>query len=240
MPEYGGNYGYKRGRDRLSRLLNRAESLADDVFEGGATSDRARRLLYENGLRGRAHVLKAPSKYGVSEIQENVGNFRVRIELEGREPYETKVRQSFAYAEWTELQPGAEVDCCVDPDDPGKVMLMVFEGSLFEQVEQAPLRTSSAAETVAAGKPATGTVRSSERFGMKSPGTEDEIYTIELELRSPERRKPWRVTINQRVPSGAEELVAKGSELKVAYGDNHKDPGTTAIDWPGSSGGRFS
>lgn len=42
-------------------------------------------MLFENGIRGRAHVLKAPSKYGVSEIQENVGTFKVRIELEGRE-----------------------------------------------------------------------------------------------------------------------------------------------------------
>jgi hypothetical protein len=236
MPEYDYNYGYKRGRDKLSRLLERVESLPDDIFERGAVSERSRRKLFEEGLHGRAHVLKAPSKFAVSEIQRNVGTFKVRIEIEGRAPYEAKVKQSFAYAEWVELQEGAEVECRVDPNNPAKAMLMVFAG----EFEQPALRTSSAAATVAAGRPAIGTVKASELFGQKSPGTDDEIYAIELELRSDEERKPWRVRINQRVPRGAEDLVAEGSELKVAYGKKKSDPGTTAIDWPGSTGGRFS
>jgi hypothetical protein len=236
LARYDLNYAYKRQRDRLSRLLNRLESLPDDVFEGGTVSDRAKRKLFEEGIPGRAHILKAPSKYAVSEIQYNVGTFRVRVEVEGRPPYETKVKQSFAYAEWLDLQKGAVVDCKVDPTDPRKVMLMVAEGEL----EQGPPRLLSAAATVAAGRPATGTVVSAEPWGQKSPGTDDDIYVIDLELRADDEPRPWRITLHQRVPRGAEGLVVPGAKLSVAYGRRKDDPGTTAIDWPGSTGGRFT
>jgi hypothetical protein len=52
-------------------------------------------------------------------------------------------------------------------------------------------------------------------------------------------RKPWDVTIHQRVPSGAEELLSPGSQRKVGY-ERHKSDRDVAIDWPGSSGGRFA
>jgi hypothetical protein len=42
-----------------------------------------------------------------------------------------------------------------------------------------------------------------------------------------------------RVPKGAEEMVAVGSELQVAF-TAVGDPDQTAVDWPASSGGRFS
>ena len=47
------------------------------------------------------------------------------------------------------------------------------------------------------------------------------------------------MTIFQRVPPGAEELLTAGSELAVAYAKRKSDR-DVAIDWPGSTGGRYS
>jgi hypothetical protein len=42
-----------------------------------------------------------------------------------------------------------------------------------------------------------------------------------------------------RVPKGAEEMVAKGKELQVAFAAVG-DPDRVAVDWPATSNGRFS
>jgi hypothetical protein len=47
------------------------------------------------------------------------------------------------------------------------------------------------------------------------------------------------VQIGQRVPKGAEGLIADGAELQVAYMEVDKGD-SVAVDWPGSTGGKFS
>jgi len=104
---------------------------------------------------------------------------------------------------------------------------------------EAPQRTSAAA-TVAAGKPAVGIVKSAGRSDIPAPaGSDGQIWQIRMELRSELERKPWEVSIYQRVPTGAEVLLSPGSELTVAYARRKSDR-DVAIDWPGSSGGRYS
>jgi hypothetical protein len=71
------------------------------------------------------------------------------------------------------------------------------------------------------------------------PGSDGKIWKITLELRSDSERRPWKVTIHQRVPTGAEELLAKGTELKVGYAKRGSNR-DVAIDWPGSTGGRHA
>ena len=98
----------------------------------------------------------------------------------------------------------------------------------------------SAAATVAAGKPAVGRVKSAGPSQMPAPaGSDGQIWQITMELRSELERKPWEVTIHQRVPTGAEALLSSGSELKVGYAKRKSDR-DVAIDWPGSTGGRYS
>jgi hypothetical protein len=99
---------------------------------------------------------------------------------------------------------------------------------------------SSAAATVAAGKPAIATVRSAELGAMPAPpGSDGKIWTITMELRAESERRPWDVTIHQRVPTDAEPLIHPGSQLKVGYA-RRKSNRDVAIDWPGSTGGRYS
>jgi hypothetical protein len=72
-------------------------------------------------------------------------------------------------------------------------------------------------------------------MGKKAPGTDDEFYLLDLELEAADEPRTWKVNFGQRVPNGAEEMVAEGSELQVAFAGDQ-----VAVDWPTSSGGRFS
>jgi hypothetical protein len=92
---------------------------------------------------------------------------------------------------------------------------------------------------VATGRRATATVLSSEPMGEKAPGTDDEFYLLDLELKAEDEPRTWKVNFGMRVPRGAEERIAEGEELQVAFaavGDSNQ----VAVDWPATSGGRFS
>ena len=119
---------YKRKRGGVNRFLEKVDSIPDNVFYGGASSDARKRKLYEEGIEGRATVLKAPPERNVSTVQDNVGTFKARIEIPGREPYEAKVKQTYGYSDWKGLQKGMVVDCRVSPDDPGLVLLIAARG----------------------------------------------------------------------------------------------------------------
>ena len=141
------------------------------------------------------------------------------------------------------LSEGKVVECRVDPDNRKRVLLVAPEPEHPVDAEvaalEAPQQTSAAA-TVASGKPAIGTVKSAELSDYPPPaGSDGKIWEIKMELRSESERRPWSVKIYQRVPSGAEELLAKGTELKVGYAKRKSDR-DVAIDWLGSSDGRYS
>jgi hypothetical protein len=223
---------FKRSRDWINRTAERIEDAPARLF----TRDRpvtasARRELYEKGVVGKALVIKAPGETFVHPTQESNGPFTVKVELPGRDPYEVELWHLFDREEWERLQPGAEVRCRVDPENPNRVLLLPHGPPDDPQPE-------SAAAVVAAGKPAVGTVRSADLTDIPNPSDRDgKIWRITMEVRSEHERKPWDATVHQRVPSGAEELLTPGSELKVGYEKRKSD---VAIDWPGSSGGRFT
>ena len=141
------------------------------------------------------------------------------------------------------MKQGKAVECRVDPENRKRVLLVAPEPN--QQIDhevrslEAPQQASAAA-TVAAGKPAVGIVKSAELSEILAlPGSDGTIWEIAMELRSESERRPWDVTIHQRVPRGAEALLSPGSELKVGYA-KRKSSRDVAIDWPGSSRGRFS
>ena len=54
----------------------------------------AKREVYMKGTPARAEILRAPTESSISDIAENVGRFRVRVEIPGEPPYEARVVQS--------------------------------------------------------------------------------------------------------------------------------------------------
>jgi hypothetical protein len=244
VSDQGSAFEWRRKRDGLDKTLEKVSDVPWNLLNRGLVTDSQKRRVYENGIRGRAEILKSPGKHSLSEIQENLGRFKVRVELPGEAPYEVKLTQSFSFGfEAEALKQGNTVECRVDPENRKRVLLVAPEPdqAVDEEVRrlEAPQETSAAA-TVAAGKTAMGTVKSAEMTEIPNPSErEGKIWQITMELRSESERKPWDVTIYQRVPSGAEELLAPGSEVKVGY-EKRKSDRDTAIDWPGSSGGRFS
>jgi hypothetical protein len=244
VSDQGSAFEWRRKRDRVNKTLERVEDAPWNLLNRGLVTDSSKRKVYENGIVGTAEILKAPSMRGRSEIHENQGRFRLRVELPGEEPYEVKTTQSFGMGfESQALQEGKTVECRVDPENRKRVLLVAPEPNQAIDQEVRRLESpqhESAAATVAAGKPAVGTVKKAELTEIPVPaGGEGTIWQITMKLRSEHERKPWEVTIYQRVPDGAEELLTPGSELKVGY-EKYKSDRDTAIDWPGSSEGRFT
>jgi hypothetical protein len=235
--------------DRLRKLDRTVERVVDApanlVGRGRPISDSAKRDLAEKGLDGVATVVKAPSKHQVSQVKPNLGRFTVRVEFPGAEPYEAELWQEFTGDEWKEMQQEMEVACKVDPENRELVWLTPtgFEepakqvrGGALELGRQ---RITDSSQLIASGRRATATVLSSQPMGKKAPGTDDEFFLLDLELRADDEPRPWRANFGQRVPKGAEALVAEGGELQVAF-DAAGDGGQVAVDWPATSGGRFS
>ena len=244
MGDQSSAFEWRRKRDGIDKTLERIENAPWTLLNRGLVTTPQKRKVYEEGIVGRAEILEGARQELPLDIKENVGRFHVRVELPGREPYETKTTQSFGFGyEAQALTQGAVVECRVDPGNDKRVLLVAPEPNepvdeLVRSLE-AP-QMSSAAAMVAAGNPAVGTIRSAERSDIPPPpGSDGEIWQITMQLRSSRERKPWDVTIFQRVPRGAEELLARGSEVRVGYA-RRKSNRDVAIDWPGSSGGRFS
>lgn len=239
-------FEWRNKRKPTDQAFERVLDAPRDLFSPRAfLTSSAKREVYMKGIPGRAEILGAPTENSISDIAENVGRFRVRVEIPGEPPYETRVVQSLGLGryELDALKEGATVECRVHPKNRKRVLLLAPEPEQYPDPEVLALEApqqSSAAATVAAGKPAIGTVRSAELSDMPAPpGSDGKIWTITMELRAENERRPWDVTIHQRVPTGAEALIHPGSRLKVAYA-RHKSNRDVAIDWPGSTRGRYS
>jgi hypothetical protein len=226
-------YEWKRKRGWFNRTAEKLEELpANLVSRKGALTVSRKRALYEKGRRGKATILKAPPRSMMNPDYGGQGAYTLRVELAGGEAYEVRTWQDVAGWEWKRLTPGTRVDVWVDPDDDKRLVLALPDGG--EPVG----RVIDSAEILAEGRRATATIQASQPFGTTAPGTEDPVYVLELELRSDAEDGPWPVRIGQRVPKGAEEMVAPGSELTVAYLE--VDEGNSvAVDWQRSTGGRF-
>jgi hypothetical protein len=232
----------RRSDQAFERLLDAPQNLTSPR---ALVTTSAKREVYMKGTPGSAEILNAPTESSISDIAENVGRFRVRVEIPGESPYETKVVQSLGLGRYEveALTQGAIVECRVDPKNRKRVLLLAPEPEHHPDPEiaamEAPQQVSAAA-TAAAGKPAIGTVRSAELSEIPAPpGSDGKIWTITMELRAESERRPWDVTIHQRVPTGAEALISPGSELEVGYA-KRKSNRDVAIDWPSSTGGRYS
>lgn len=221
------DFEYRRPRSALNRTFERIADVPWNMIgRGRAITESAKRRLYEHGIVGRATVIKAPRQPDAQGDTE--GFWRVLIEMPGRPAFEARVWQSYSGLDWRGLQPGMVVECRVDAHDSRKVLLCAAEPSEPEIV-----RIVSAAEIVDAGRSAEGTVLRSAPFGQRAPGTDDEIYLLDLELRSPQESAPWTVQILQRVPSGLEPLIGAGNTLAVAFVVVDRGE-SVAIDWHAS------
>jgi hypothetical protein len=227
-------YEWRRERGVVNRT---AESVTDLpiklVARRGMVTDSAKRKLYLEGTVGKATILKAPSGRSAAGAGETFGRFVARVEVPGSEPYEAKIWQSYAGFEWDLLQPDAVVECRVDPDNHRRVLLVAPEP------DDAGMRMEDSRSLLASGERAVATVRESSPLGSNAPGTEDPFFLLVLELQSEDEAQAWTVRFGQRVPKGAEDLVAPGSKLQVAYSAVNDDE-AVAVDWPATSGRRFS
>ncbi|MEU6582026.1 hypothetical protein [Nocardia sp. NPDC046763] len=188
---------------------------------GPALDGAARRELLLHGVEGAATVL---SVHGTAEAEPGQ-EFWVRIELEGRHAYETRVRQRVNAADREWMQPGDVVCCRVDPGDDDRVVLYL----------PAPEETSRTgiAKILTDGRRAHATVLAATPVAADYTGRDDPVLRLDLELHAWDEPGPWRVRVVQPVPLSGLELVDLGRQLEVAFFTVDRGE-SVAVDWAAS------
>ncbi len=210
----------RRRLDMLLRwLMIRLES--HGFVGNGALSPAARRELSVRGIPGTATVL------GVRPRRTEPGHrFWVRVQAEGQQPYETRVRQRVSEADLELMRPGDVVGCRVDPGDRDRVLLYVPSPAEATRVSIAKILTD--------GRRADATVLAAAPVAADYGGRDDPVLRLDLELRAWDEPQPWRVRIVQPVPLPSIELVDLGRHLEVAFFTVDRGE-SVAVDWEASA-----
>ncbi|WP_330183549.1 hypothetical protein OHB26_07875 [Nocardia sp. NBC_01503] len=208
------------------------------VRRGPALDDAARRELLMHGIEGTATILSVRSA-ARNSVSENTDprteseprgrdrpgpgqEFWVRIQLEGRHAYETRVRQRVNTPDQEWMQPGDVVCCRVDPGDLDRVVLYV------PAIEEAS--RTNIAKILADGRRARATVLAATPIAADYTGRDDPVLRLDLELHAWDEPAPWRVRIIQPVPLAALELVDLGRHLEIAFFTIDRGESAT-VDW---------
>ncbi|WP_225727845.1 MULTISPECIES: hypothetical protein [unclassified Nocardia] len=185
-------------------------------------SDDARRELLIRGTLGSATILD------VRPRRSEPGHaFWARVQLEGQEPYEVRVRQRVPERDLDWMRPGDVVSCRVDPGDRDRLVLFVPD---LEETARVGI-----AKILADGRRADATVLAAAPVGAEYSGRDDPVLRLDLELRAWDEPKPWRVRVVQQVPLAAINLVDLGQRLEVAFFTVDRGE-SVAIDWAATLG----
>ncbi|MEC3955227.1 hypothetical protein VMT65_19455 [Nocardia sp. CDC153] len=151
--------------------------------------------------------------------------FWVRVQLEDRHAFETRVRQRVNASDREWMQPGDIVCCRVDPGDNDRVVLYL----------PAPEETSrtNIAKILADGRRARATVLAAAPVAADYTGRDDPVLRLDLELHAWDEPAPWRVRVVQPVPLSAMELIDLGRHLEVAFFTVDRGE-SVAVDWAAS------
>lgn len=208
----------------------------------GALSEPAQREVLMRGLAGTARILGVrpcrmppfagpavvlrPDKRGVTAGRTEPGHqFWIRVDIEDRQAYETRIRQRVGETDLVAMQPGDVVGCRVDPGDRDRVVLYV-------PGPEESTRTGIA-KILANGRRADATVLAASPVAADYTGRDDPVLRLDLELSAWDEPHPWWVRIIQPVPLSAIELVDRGRHLEVAFFTVDRGE-SVAVDWAAS------
>ncbi len=206
----------------------------------GALSEPAQREVLMLGLAGTARILgvrpcRMPPFAGPAVVRKADGVaggraepghlFWIRVDIEDRRPYETRIRQRVGEMDLIAMQPGDVVGCRVDPGDRDRVVLYVPGPEESTRV--------GIAKILANGRRADATVLAASPVAADYTGRDDPVLRLDLELRAWDEPRPWWVRIIQPVPLSAIELVDRGRHLEVAFFTVDRGE-SVAVDWAAS------
>ena len=196
--------------------------------------------LREAGMAGTAKIL-GMADTGITVNENPVAAFTLEVSVEGRDPYQVKIRQLMSRLMTGAVLPGMTVPVLVDPDRPKRVAIAgPPDGTGSEGAAVQPeITTSSAAELLRTGRRGTAVITSVEDIGDLSDlgvveegaeGDDDRAFMIGLEVKLP-GRSPFDAQVAHRVP---ERLVGRiGPRTSVEVAVDRDDDADVAIDWSG-------
>ncbi len=185
-------------------------------------SDAQRRELLLRGAIGSATILGARPRRN-----EPGAVFWVRVQVDGAQPYETRVRQRVREEDLEWMQPGDVIGCRVDPGDRDRLVLYVPDIAETGRV--------SISKILSDGRRADATVLAAAPVAADYGGRDDPVLRLDLELCAWDEVKPWHVRLIQPVPLAAIGLVDLGQHLEVAFFTVDRGE-SVAVDWLASLG----
>jgi hypothetical protein len=201
------------------------------------------------GVAGTAQVLSVQDT-GVTVNNLNmVVKVGLLISVAGRPPYQAEIRHVLrGRTEWGSIQPGMTVPVKVDPQDPSNVAIDTSAVAGAIQHLTAPgstpsgaaprVVTRSAADIIAAGIKADGTLISAAATGLTAgqaaaglpaDQADDPIVHVAFTYRLPGEDEEIRGEALIRVPDGKSHVLVPGSTVPIAVLPDA--PSTAAIDW---------
>jgi len=90
------------------------------------TGEDVNKQVRENGISASAEVLEIWDT-GTRLNDNPVVGFRLRVTVDNGEPYEAETKNVVSIVHIPQVQPGAILPVKVDPDDPQRVALAIYE-----------------------------------------------------------------------------------------------------------------
>ncbi|WP_235947491.1 hypothetical protein [Nocardia terrae] len=220
------------GADTAPEPLTDIPAAAEDTDPDGRTPDArgrsGRRTDIRTGAEKRVDARAAAARRvgnRDADVAEPGLEFWVRIQLEDRHAYETRVRQRVNAADQEYMEPGDIVCCRVDPGDHDRVVLYLPAPDEISRTNIAKILTD--------GRRARATVLAATPVAADYTGRDDPVLRLDLELRAWDEPGPWRVRLIQPVPLSAMELIDLGRHLEVAFFTVDRGE-SVAVDWAAS------
>jgi hypothetical protein len=186
--------------------------------------------LLETGVLGRGVILGVrPSGTTLQSgngLVERKCEFQVQVTLDGQAPYEATCTQRIPEVYLPQFQPGASVVAVrVDPQDPSRIVLDLASEAPTVRMARDPEQTS-AADVLAAGRPAVAVIVQSQPLGMQNAEGID-MHAFVLTVMA-EGQQPYQTQVGNPTPPDALPLLYPGSHVPVKVGAN---PNEVVIDW---------
>lgn len=186
--------------------------------------------LLSTGLLARGEILgmdiSGTTVQVMNSLVERNVTFKLRVLMDGQNPYEATVSQRVQEVVLPQLQqPGVVLAVRVDPNDHSRVAID-FASQPPEVTMAEQTGPGSAAYILEHGKPITVVLVANQPIGINN-AKGDPVHALTLTV-AEGVDTPYQIQVGNAVPAKALPLVFPGSKLHAKLGDG---PNDVVVDW---------